>query len=52
MFDKIINTLPLIHHYEICMYSAMLAFGFCGLYQPVKLTYSHYSITVDVHVAL
>ena len=54
MLHDMINALPLIHpnHYEICMFSALLAVGFNGLFWPGELTYSQYSITVDnVHVS-
>ena len=49
-----INALPLLHphQFEVCMYSALLAIGFHGLFHPGKLTYSQHSITVDnVHVS-
>ena len=54
MLHDMINALPFIHpnHYEVCMFSALLAMGFHGLFQPGALTYSQQSITVDnVHVS-
>ena len=54
MLHDMINGLPLIHpnHYEICMFSALLAVGFHGLFRLGKLTYSQHSITVDnMHVS-
>ena len=49
-----INALPLIHpnHYDVCIFSALLAVGFHGLFHPGELTYSQHSITIDnVHVS-
>ena len=54
MLHDMINALPLIHpnHYEVCMFSALLAVGFHGLFRPGELTYSQHSIIVDnVHVS-
>ena len=54
ILHDMMNALPLIHpnHYEICIFSALLAVGFHGLFRPGKLTYSQHSITVDnVHVS-
>ena len=54
MLHGMINALPLIHpnHYEVCMFSALLAVGFHGLFRPGELTYSQHSITVNtVHVS-
>ena len=54
MLHDMINALPLIHPnlYEICMFSALLAVGFHGLFRPGELTYSQHSITVDnMHVS-
>ena len=54
MLHDMINALPLIHpnHYEICMFSALLAVSFHGLFRLGELTYSQHSITVDnVHVS-
>ena len=55
MLHDMINALPLIHpnHYEICMFSALLAVSFHGSFRPGELTYSQHSITVDnVHVSV
>ena len=39
-------------HYEICMFSGLLAVGFHSLFRPGELTYSQHSITVDnMHVS-
>ena len=49
-----INALPLLHpnHYEVCLFTALLAVGFHGLFHLGELTYSQHSITVDnVHVS-
>ena len=54
MLHDMINALPLLHpnHYEICMFSTLLAVGFHGLFHPGKLTYSQHFITIgNVHVS-
>ena len=54
MLHDMINALLLIHLnlFEICMFSALLAVGFYGLFHPGELTYSQHSITIDnVHVS-
>ena len=53
MLHDMIDTLQLVHpnHFEVCMYSALSAVGFHGLFRPGELTYSQHSITVDnVHI--
>ena len=55
MLHDMIIALPLIHpnHYEICMFSALLAVGFHGLFRPGEQTYSQHSITVEnVHISV
>ena len=54
MLHDMINALPLIHpnHYEVYMFSLLLAVGFHGLFRPVELTCSQHSITVaNMHVS-
>ena len=54
ILHDMINALPLIHpnHYEVCMFSVLLAVCFHDLFQPGELTNSQHSRIVDnVHVS-